>query len=104
MYALDTELEIVATLSSSDACLAYRSNGLRGRHFADQRCRSVFEWCMDYFAKHGKFRDAPSVELICDRFPEYPELIADSKGAAPSYLLERLKAEYVKREVQDRNS
>lgn len=99
--ALDAETEIIATMTSSDACGTYYRDGLNGSHFADGECRKIYDWCMDYYMTHGRMEDAPSVEVILTEFPEFSELTRDTKGAAPSYLSQRLKSEYIKRQVND---
>ena len=99
--ALDAETEIIATLASKDACATYYREGLGESHFADQNCRAVFSWAMEYYATHGRMEQAPSMDVIETEFPAYRELIADVKGAAPSYLAKRLKGEYIKRQVND---
>jgi replicative DNA helicase len=99
--ALDEEREIAATLTSSDACATYYREGLMTSHFADPRCRVVFGWAMEYFGTHGRLENAPSKEVMLTEFPDYEDLIAETKGAAPSYLSTRLKDKYIKREAED---
>lgn len=74
--ALDEEREIAATLTSSDACATYYRDGLSSAHFADPRCRTIFEWTMDYFGTHGRLESAPSKEVMLTEFPDYDDLIA----------------------------
>ena len=99
--ALDTETEIIKTLVTPDACATYYRDGLSSEHFADEKCEKVYSWCMDYYLTHGKMVEAPTLDVIVSEFPEYPELVKDAKGAAPSYLSQRLKGEYTKRQVTD---
>ena len=99
--ALDTEMEIAATLTSSEACSTYYREGLSVEHFADPDVRAVFTWSMDYFMTHGRMEDAPCLEVIASEFPNYVLSIENAKGAAPSYLAKRLKNEYVKRQASD---
>lgn len=99
--ALDEEREIVATLSSADACATYYREGVRDAHFADARCRVVFAWAMDYYCTHGRMEEAPSPDVLSTEFPDYIDLISEAKGAAPSYLVGRLKSRYVKRQAED---
>ena len=99
--ALDAEMEIAATLSDADACATYYREGINESHFADSKCRDLFSWCMAYYLTHGRMEKAPSHEIIETEFPDYPETIKDSKGAAPSYLCQRIKNDYVKRQTSD---
>lgn len=101
MVALDTEMEIVATLTDVDACATYYREGLSGPHFADSSARAVFLWAMGYYATHGRMESAPSEAVLDAEFPMYRTLVANAKGAAPSYLAKRLKNEYVKRQATD---
>lgn len=99
--ALDEEREIVATLTSSSACEEYYRAGLSAEHFADARCRLVFSWSMEFFLSHGRMEEAPSIEVIETEFPDYRDLIAETGGAAPSYLSQRLKSRYIRRQADD---
>lgn len=100
MIALDAEREIVATLTDVDACKAYADVGLAGHHFADPECRAVFEFGMRYYYDLGR-GDAPSKDVLCTEFHNYETMTANTKGAAPSYLIERLLNLYVKRRAED---
>ena len=99
--ALDTETEIIATMSSADACATYYRENLDASHFADARCKDIYSWAMGYYMTHGRMEEAPCKEVIEAEFPDFPELTSEAKGAAPSYLAKRLKGEYVKRQVSD---
>lgn len=98
--ALDTEFEILATLSSDSACRRYYDDGIHGYHFADESCRKIYDWCRDYFETHGMLMYAPTHEIISTEFPNYDSIIANAKGASPSYLSKRLKNDYIKRESE----
>lgn len=98
--ALDTEFEILATLSSDTAVRRYYDDGIHGYHFADPACRKIYEWCRGYFETHGMLEHAPSHDVIIAEFPQYDDIISNAKGASPSYLSERLKNEYIKRECE----
>lgn len=100
-FALDAEMEIVATLVDASACSTYYREGVAGRHFADPKAREVFEWGMNYFLTHGCMENAPTADILATEFPDFPELAAQAGGAAPSYLSARLKGEYVKRKTSD---
>lgn len=95
--ALDTEMEIAATLTDSSALDTYYREGLSGIHFADDEVRPMFEFALGYFRTHGKLEAAPPVEVMEAEFPRFREITSNSHGAAPSYLSERLKGEFVKR-------
>ena len=99
--ALDPEMEIVATLIDDRACAVYQRDGLDGMHFADPKAREVFEWAMSYYNTHGHMEHAPTIEVLMDEFPDYGSLVANVKGAAPSYLCQRLKNEYVRRQASE---
>ena len=99
--ALDTEREILRTVTDDDACRRYLEEGLYEYHFADPLCRRIFAWAMDYFATYGGMETAPATDIVAAEFPEYEQAIADTKGAAPSYLAERLKGEYIRRQSED---
>lgn len=99
--ALDTEIEIIATLTSDAACRKYYDDGLHDYHFSDAVCKKAFSFALDYFATHGALTTAPTAEVIENEVNGYSELASMAKGAAPSYLSERLKNDYVRRETQD---
>ena len=97
--ALDTEMEIVAALTDASACAVYYRQGLSGEHFADDKARAVYEWGMDYFLTHGRMERAATENILTTEFSDYPSLVEQAGGAAPSYLAARLKGEYVRRQT-----
>jgi len=99
--ALDVETEIAATLTDSDACRVYYREGVSASHFADASMRRMFSFAMEYFTTHGCMELAPTAEVMELECPGYAAMMSDAKGAAPSYLVKRLKNEYVKRQSTD---
>ena len=99
--ALDTEREILRTVTQDEACRRYLEEGIYDYHFADKLCQRIFKWAMEYFTTHGGMKQAPSEDIIRSEFPEYDQAIAETKGASPSYLTGRLKGEYIRRQSED---
>lgn len=101
MVALDPELEIAASLTDPDALREYHRSGLSTEHFADDACRGYFEFALEYYATHGRLSDAPAMEVMLSEFPDYGNVVAGAAGAAPSYLVSRLKKDFVRRRSQE---
>ena len=99
--ALDTEREILRTITQDDACRRYMEEGIYEFHFADKLCQRIFKWAMEYFSTHGSMQQAPSIDVIRTEFPEYDQAISETKGTSPSYLVTRLRNEYIRRQSED---
>ena len=97
---MDVEREIAASVTSSDACLTYQTEGVDARHFADPRCAKAYMVGMSYFRTHGRMAEAPSDEVMREEFPGWDELREGCSGAAPSYLAKRIKGMYAKRSAE----
>ena len=97
---MDIEREIAATVTEPQACATYQSLGVRSELFADKRYKKVFAFAMRYYRTFGRLSDAPSSELVESECPGYAEIVDGTTGAAPSYLAEKLKSLYIKRQTE----
>ena len=96
---IDVEFEVARLVTDPQAMDIFYRHGITTEHFADNRCRDIFYFSMDYFIQYGRMRNAPTDEIVRSHFPEYDSLIVNTQGAEPAYLAQQLKQLYVRRAV-----
>lgn len=97
---LDIEREIAASLTDQDACRTYIEMGIGDFHFSDTECRAIYSFAINYYRDFGRGLP-PTLDILELEFPGYVSIVGDAKGAAPSYLAERLFNLYIKRQTEE---
>lgn len=96
---MDVEREIVATLTDPDALATYQREGISARLFADERYSVAFAEAMGYYKTHGRMTDAPSYDVLSSVVEGFPDMVAGTSGAAPSFLANEMRRLYTARQV-----
>lgn len=98
---MDVERECALTLSDVHAIETYVSDGITSKFFADPKAATAFDWAVEYWRTYGSGKEAPSRDVLANNFAWYEDIVRDCSGAAPSYIADRLKRDWVKREATD---
>jgi replicative DNA helicase len=92
---MDVERHLLRHLVDADSLKTLHEERVRPHLFQDITYGEVVGYALDYFMRSG-FRDAPTVELLADAFPQIREDLEVEDRIVCGVLIEKVKTKYAR--------